>query len=158
MSADDVDIAEILAYGEQLQHPERFQARPKEKYSVGYGRPPSANRFKPGRSGNPKGRPKGSRNLRASLEKILTDLIPVRQGNRVRRVTRLEAVLMTTLDKALRGDHKSIMVIQNIAKVLNLMDHRPLKLIVDDVSHFTDEELDEFERLLKKASARTVPI
>jgi len=31
-------------------------------YEVGYGRPPARTRFKPGRSGNPKGRPKGSRN------------------------------------------------------------------------------------------------
>ena len=30
-------------------------------YSVGYGRLPTAMRFKPGHSGNPKGRPKGSK-------------------------------------------------------------------------------------------------
>ena len=28
-------------------------------YAVGYGKPPQHSRFKPGRSGNPKGRPKG---------------------------------------------------------------------------------------------------
>jgi hypothetical protein len=30
---------------------------------VGYGRPPLATRFRPGQSGNPRGRPKGARNL-----------------------------------------------------------------------------------------------
>ena len=30
-------------------------------YEVGYGKPPQATRFQPGKSGNPKGRPKGSR-------------------------------------------------------------------------------------------------
>ena len=29
-------------------------------YEVGYGKPPKATRFKPGKSGNPGGRPKGS--------------------------------------------------------------------------------------------------
>ena len=36
-----------------------------EKYEVGYGKPPSASRFKKGMSGNPKGRPPGRRNLEA---------------------------------------------------------------------------------------------
>ena len=31
---------------------------------VGYRRPPKASQFPPGRSGNPKGRPKGARNKR----------------------------------------------------------------------------------------------
>jgi hypothetical protein len=31
-------------------------------YEVGYGRPPKGSQFTPGRSGNPKGRPKGARN------------------------------------------------------------------------------------------------
>ena len=30
---------------------------------VGYGRPPLTTRFKPGESGNPRGRPKGSKSL-----------------------------------------------------------------------------------------------
>ena len=44
----------------QLQPPAgSTQAR---QYEVGYGKPPQATRFQPGKSGNPKGRPKGSRN------------------------------------------------------------------------------------------------
>lgn len=31
-------------------------------YEVGYGKPPLASRFKPGRSGNPRGRPRGAKN------------------------------------------------------------------------------------------------
>ena len=31
-------------------------------YEVGYAKPPAENRFKPGQSGNPNGRPRGSRN------------------------------------------------------------------------------------------------
>jgi hypothetical protein len=37
------------------------------KYDVGYGKPPVATRFKPGKSGNPEGRPKGSKNTVPSL-------------------------------------------------------------------------------------------
>jgi Family of unknown function (DUF5681) len=31
-------------------------------YAVGHGKPPEATRFKPGQSGNPKGRPRGKKN------------------------------------------------------------------------------------------------
>ena len=34
-----------------------------EEYKVGYGHPPIATRFQPGKSGNPRGRPKGRRTL-----------------------------------------------------------------------------------------------
>ena len=45
------------------------------EYQVGYGRPPQHTRFPKGQSGNPKGRPKGSRALasiwlRAMNEKV----------------------------------------------------------------------------------------
>jgi hypothetical protein len=40
-----------------------LQARPHERdYEVGFGKPPKETRFKPGQSGNPNGRPRGSRN------------------------------------------------------------------------------------------------
>ena len=36
-------------------------------YDVGYGKPPASTRFKPGQSGNPKGRPKGANNKKPKL-------------------------------------------------------------------------------------------
>ena len=36
----------------------------RKSYAVGHGKPPEATRFKPGQSGNPKGRPKGKKNRR----------------------------------------------------------------------------------------------
>ena len=33
-----------------------------DDYEVGYGKPPKSRQWKPGQSGNPKGRPKGARN------------------------------------------------------------------------------------------------
>ena len=39
------------------------------QYKVGYKRPPVSTRFKPGSSGNPKGRPKGQRNFKTIMRK-----------------------------------------------------------------------------------------
>jgi RNase P/RNase MRP subunit p29 len=45
------------------KHKRALAVRPSSAaYEVGYGKPPAAGRFRPGQSGNPRGRPKGSRN------------------------------------------------------------------------------------------------
>ncbi|MCY3732928.1 MAG: DUF5681 domain-containing protein, partial [Chloroflexi bacterium] len=46
------------------------------KYDVGFGKPPKHSRFKKGKSGNPKGRPKGSRNFSMVVKETLEE--PVR--------------------------------------------------------------------------------
>jgi hypothetical protein len=60
---------------------------------VGYGNPPKATRFKPGHSGNPKGRPKGSRNLATDLAAELGEQITVREEGHSRRITKQRALI-----------------------------------------------------------------
>ena len=49
---------------------------------VGYCRPPKAHRFKPGQSGNPKGRPKGVPTLQEAITREAAKLVKVKQGGR----------------------------------------------------------------------------
>jgi hypothetical protein len=74
---------------------------------VGYGKPPKEHRFQPGESGNPKGRPKGSKNTSTLLRKILDRKIEVRTGATVRKVSVREAILIRFAESALKGDTKS---------------------------------------------------
>ena len=76
---------------------------PKE-YTVGYRKPPQATRFKPGQSGNPKGRPKASPNLAIDLSTELGELITVREGGAARRVSKQRALIKSLMAKALQGD------------------------------------------------------
>ena len=46
-------------------------------HDAGYGKPPRHSRFKKGQSGNPKGRPRGSRNFSTDLKATLEELIRV---------------------------------------------------------------------------------
>lgn len=74
--------------------------------AVGYGRPPVAGRFKPGRSGNPKGRPKGSRNLKSIVQRELDKKISMREGEKTRELTKKEAIVTATINRGLQKGGK----------------------------------------------------
>ena len=73
-------------------------------YEVGYGKPPEHTRFKPGRSGNPAGRPKRSKNLRSVLREALFKQVTVTENGQVRTMSRVEAMVTGLVAKRLKGD------------------------------------------------------
>jgi len=77
--------------------------------SVGYGRPPKATRFAKGTSGNPSGRPRGSRDLRADLQDELAELISVNdEAGGPQRITKQRALVKAIVQKALSGDVRAV--------------------------------------------------
>lgn len=78
-----------------------------ESYEVGYGKPPVHSQFKPGQSGNPKGRPNGSLSLSTMLNAALTEKIEVtKNGKRVKRSKAVIAIEQL-VNKAASGDIKA---------------------------------------------------
>jgi len=73
-------------------------------YAVGRGRPPRATRFKPGQSGNPKGRARGSTDLAAILTRMLGARDTAASRRRRRPVSKLEAMVERLVGKAVAGD------------------------------------------------------
>jgi hypothetical protein len=73
-------------------------------HAVGYGRPPKASQFKPGQSGNPKGRPKGSRSIGAILTKTVGKTVAVTENGETRLIPTLEVTIRRLANDAMRGD------------------------------------------------------
>jgi hypothetical protein len=82
----------------------RTPTRPSKSYEVGKGRPPRATRWKPGQSGNPKGRPKGSRPIGAVLQQILGQRIAVTENGKTRLLPALEVMLRRLANDAMRNE------------------------------------------------------
>ncbi len=85
-----------------------------DDYEVGYKKPPKRTRFKRGRSGNPKGRPKGAKNLRTELAEELQERVLIREGGKPRRVSKQRAMLKRLAEKALQGDTRAASLIVNM--------------------------------------------
>lgn len=74
-----------------------------DEYKTGYGKPPKKSQFKPGHSGNPKGRPKGSRNTATIMNDVLLkSTIRVNADGKERKICRLEAAMHVLSEKAFK--------------------------------------------------------
>lgn len=77
------------------------------KYEVGYRKPPKSRQFVKGKSGNPKGRPKGSRSLKSDLTDELYGKISITESGQRRSLTKQQAIVKRLTIDALSGDAKA---------------------------------------------------
>ncbi len=73
---------------------------------IGFCKPPKHSQFKDGTSGNPKGRPKGRISTARLLEKHMDAKVTVNIGGKPKKVSRREALVLSVIGDAFRGDEK----------------------------------------------------
>lgn len=112
-------------------------------------------RFKPGQSGNPRGRPKARRPNISAFDIILDKRLTVKQGGADRELTIEEALQLQTYQDALKGSRMAI------RKVLKMIEKREIALAkkhkwtprpIPFVTHHTSDNADEAMRLLDIAT------
>ena len=127
---------------------------PERSYEVGYGKPPAATRFVKGKSGNPSGRPEGSRNQMPALnEERLRDIviaeayrtIKVKDGGRDVSVPMAQAVVRSIAVNAVRGDQRSQKMftdLLNTTEAKNKKLHDEYVQTMIDYKHSWEEEIE----------------
>lgn len=76
-------------------------------YTVGNRRPPREAQWKKGQSGNPKGKPKGTKSVSATFRKAGLEKVEVRVRGRTRTMTRLDLIVARIVEEAAKGDRKA---------------------------------------------------
>ena len=80
-------------------------------YVVGYGKPPLHTRFQKGRSGNPKGRPRGKKNMSTLLSAALDAAIIVVENGRRKKISKREAIIIQLVNKSASADLKATQIV-----------------------------------------------
>jgi len=79
-------------------------SEPEPDYEVGYGKPPTASRFRKGRTGNPRGKRQGEGNMISAFKRIVSKRVKINDGEKVRTITLAEAVILKNYNAALQKD------------------------------------------------------
>jgi hypothetical protein len=89
---------------------------PEVAEEVGYGKPPKATQWKPGQSGNPKGKAKGAKSLKTVVLKQAWGKVVIKEAGKIRTVTSVEAIFLSMRSKALGGDVKAAGLVLSLYK------------------------------------------
>lgn len=118
-----------------------------EHEEVGYGHPPQTSRFRKGKSGNPKGRPKGSKNTLKILEELLSQKILITQDGRQIKISKKAAMLLQAVNSAVKGDAKSLKVLlpHMLASDANNEKKESEKLLPENDRAIIDQFLKNYE-------------
>lgn len=75
---------------------------------TGYKIPPKDTQFKPGKSGNPKGRPKGRKNTYTELSEVLSQKISITMDGKPVKINKRTAILLQAVNRAVKGELRAI--------------------------------------------------
>ena len=128
----------------------RRKLQPTGDYGTGYCRPPKDHQFEPGNRANPRGRKKGSRNRKLVIQEVLFEPVAVRVGEEVKKMPALEAILKTTVNRALKGDHKAALTIIGLAQKEGLLTPEQNDAVEESLSDNDKAILADFKRRMGK--------
>jgi Family of unknown function (DUF5681) len=117
---------------------------------AGYGKPPKHTQFKPGESGNPKGRPKGGKNIKTEVLEKLNSTVTVQKNGRLKKISTRRALLEVLGNKALRMDQRAIEQLIRLAEKYD----QPAIETIDSMSSDDQAILDAFVQRVKKEHAQ----
>ena len=138
--------------GGAAPRPHKKKGQQMSKYKVGKGMPPKGSQWKKGQSGNPKGRPKGDKQLGGIVESELYQPVAVNQKGKLKKLPAIVVALRRALSLAMKGDLKATKFLVDLhvkhvgpsgpASVADLLiGQSPFELTAEDEANIAKHEL-----------------
>jgi len=115
-------------------------------YEVGYGKPPRETRFVKGRSGNPRGRPRGAKSFNTLLSDKLNEPVTVAENGGRRKISKREAIVTQLVNRSAAADFRAIKILLDIV--------RDIERQTEPVSPETAEFSESDEKVIEQLKAR----
>jgi hypothetical protein len=126
-----------------VKDPERPSSTGGE-YTVGYGRPPQHTQFQPGRSGNLKGRPKGSKNLSTLFAEELAQTVTLTENGKRKKMPIRRALVKQVVNRAMGNEAKSVaLVFDEIRRCEELASVQQVRVTREEFEAIARKLLDE---------------
>lgn len=135
-----------------------------KEYEIGYAKPPASKRFKPGISGNPKGRPRGAKNKQPELNEerlkqvILSEAyryITIHEDGKKNSIPMAEAVIRSISVNAAKGEYRAqklFVELVNTTEAANKALHDEYLQTMIEYKQTWERELERQQRLGHKTS------
>lgn len=103
---------------------------------VGYGKPPKHGQFKPGKSGNPRGRPRGALGLKAELKAELDEFVTITIDGKPKRIRKRRLVIKALAAKAAKGNVAAAdKLLSLVIQAEGFEDERPVQKALTDTDN-----------------------
>ena len=113
---------------------------------VGYGKPPRHTQFQKGRSGNPRGRPRGAKSFNTLLSDKLNEPVTVAENGGRRKISKREAIVTQLVNRSAAADFRAIKILLDIVRDIE----RQTEPISSETAAFSEAD----EKVLKQLRAR----
>lgn len=153
--------------GDNKHAAEDRSERPSAEYSVGYRKPPAEHRFRKGKSGNPKGRPKNAKNrvpkgqgldfgTQPANQMLLEEAyrtISVREGDNVVELPVIKAVFRAMGVSAMKGNRLAQAAMAELVRGIEEEDRQIRSRLFETACEYKWE----WERLIEHARTHNLP-
>jgi hypothetical protein len=90
---------------------DRRSSESEQQYEIGYQKPRRRSQYQPGQSGNPKGKPRGTKHRATVLKELLLEPMDVKQSGCLVRTTKVWVIGTQIVNQAVRGVYDSVKLV-----------------------------------------------